>query len=119
MQYILFGFKNFIPENIAKNAFSFPCKFLSRNTKKSRPKVHFGIFGKLKNQIQNFILRFCFQLNMKNEIQINDHYFRILRDFYFDFLILSFVFYFYKKWKTSYIPFFAFHFHERIEKQIT
>ena len=61
------------------------CQGILRN---QVPKVHFGIFGKLKNQIQNFILRFCFQLNMKNEIQINDHYFRILREFYLDFLIL-------------------------------
>ena len=99
--------------------FSFLVDFYQGILRNQVPKVHFGIFGKLKNQIQNFILRFCFQLNMKNEIQINDHYFRILRDFYFDFLILSFAFYFYKKWKTNYIPFFAFHFHEGIEKQIT
>ena len=32
------------------------------------PKVPFRVFDKLKNEIQNFIRRFCFYLNMKNEI---------------------------------------------------
>ena len=56
-------------------------------------KVPFHVFHKLKNKIQNFIARFCFYLSMKNEIQ--------MFKFYFEFLILSFVF----------------HFHEGIEKQ--
>ena len=37
-------------------------------------KVPFCVFDKLKNKIQNFILRFCFYLNMESEIQIIDHY---------------------------------------------
>ena len=32
----------------------------------------FLVFDKLKNEIENFILRFCFHINMKNEIQISD-----------------------------------------------
>ena len=40
-------------------------------------KVPFHVFDKLKNEIQNFIVRFCFYLNMKNEIQIFYYYFRV------------------------------------------
>ena len=35
------------------------------------PKCHF------KNEIQNFIVRFCFYLNMTNEIQILDYHFHV------------------------------------------
>ena len=41
------------------------------------PKVPFRVFHKLKNEIQNFIVRFCFCLNMKNEIQIFDYHFHV------------------------------------------
>ena len=39
------------------------------------PKVAFRVFHKLKNEIQNCIVRFCFCLNMKNEIQIFRYHF--------------------------------------------
>ena len=42
----------------------------------------FRVFDKLKNEIQKFMSRFRFYLNMKNEIQIKE------------FLMLSFVFHF-------------------------
>ena len=38
------------------------------------PKVQFRDFDKLKNKIQNSILRFSFYLIMKNEIQIVDYH---------------------------------------------
>ena len=41
------------------------------------PKAPFRIFDKLKNEIQKFIIRFCFYLNMKNGIQIIDNYFTL------------------------------------------
>ena len=43
------------------------------------PKVPFRVFDKLKKsqKIQNFILRFCFYLNMRNEIQIFNYYFLV------------------------------------------
>ena len=34
-------------------------------------------FDKLKNEIQIFIVRFCFYFNMKNEIQIFDYHFHV------------------------------------------
>ena len=83
------------------------------------PKEPFHIFDKLKNEIQKFIIRFCFYLNMKNGIQIIGYYFHVKIDFYFKFLILLFVFQFHKKWKTKYSSFFVFHFHDGIEKRIT
>ena len=64
-------------------------------------KVPFRIFDKLKNEIQKFMIRFSFDLNMKNEIRIIDYYFHVKIDFYFELLMLSFVFRFYKKWKTK------------------
>ena len=64
-------------------------------------KVPFRIFDKLKNEIQKFMIRFSFDLNMKNEIRIIDYYFHVKIDFYFELLMLSFVFHFYKKWKTK------------------
>ena len=33
------------------------------------------VFEKLENEIQNFIVRFCFYLNIKNEIQIFDYHY--------------------------------------------
>ena len=39
------------------------------------PKVPFHVFDKLKNKIRNSILRFCFYLNAKNEIQVIDYHF--------------------------------------------
>ena len=83
------------------------------------PKLPFLVFNKLKNEVQTFITRFRCYFNMKNEIQIIDHYFHAEIDFYFEFLMLSFVFHFHKKWKTKYSSFFVFHFHEGIEKRIT
>ena len=59
------------------------------------PEMLFHVFNKLKNEIQNFIVRFCFYLNMKNKIQILE--FSCLKEFYFEFLIPSFVFHFHKK----------------------
>ena len=47
------------------------------------PKVPFWIFDKLKNEIQKFMIRFSFDLNMKNEIRIIDYYFHVKIDFYF------------------------------------
>ena len=41
------------------------------------PKVPFPVFDKLKNEIENFIVRFCFYLNMKNETQIFDYHFHV------------------------------------------
>ena len=73
------------------------------------PEVPFRLFDKLKNEIQKYIPRFYFYLNMENEIQITDYHFRVKIDFYFEFLLLSFVFHFSKTWKTKY-SFFHFHF---------
>ena len=81
--------------------------------------MQFRVFDKLKNRIQKFIIRFWSYLNMKNEIQIINYYFLVKIDFYFKFLMLSFVFHFHIKWKTKYILFFVFHFHEGIEKRTT
>ena len=39
------------------------------------PKVPFRVFDKLKNEIQNSKLRFCFYFNTKNKIQITDHHY--------------------------------------------
>ena len=50
---------------------------IKRVVKISLPKVLFSIFDKLKKEIQNFILRFCFYLNKKNEIQIVDYFFQV------------------------------------------
>ena len=36
-----------------------------------------SIRDKLKNEIQNFELKFCFYLNTKSEIQIIDYYFHV------------------------------------------
>ena len=41
------------------------------------PKVPFRIFDKLKNEIQNSILRFCFHVNTKSEIQIINCHFHV------------------------------------------
>ena len=41
------------------------------------PKVTFRFFDKLKNEIQNFILTFCFYFNKEDEIQITDYHFRV------------------------------------------
>ena len=38
-------------------------------------KVPFRIFDKLKNKIQNFLLKFCFCHNIKDKTQIIDFYF--------------------------------------------
>ena len=76
-------------------------------------------FDKLKNEILKFIFRFYFYRNMGNEIKIIDYYSRIKIDFYFNLLVLSFVFHFIKKWKTKCSSFFVVHFHEGIEKGIT
>ena len=83
------------------------------------PKVPFCVSDKLKNKIQKFIIRFCFYLNITHEIQIIDYYFRVKIDFCFEFLMLSFIFHFHKKWKTKYNLVFAFYFHVGIEKRIT
>ena len=50
---------------------------IKRVVKISLPKVLFSIFDKLKKEIQNFILRFCFYLNKKNEIQIVDYNYKV------------------------------------------
>ena len=41
------------------------------------PKVPFWVFDKFKNEIRNFMARFCFYFNMKKEIQITDYYFHV------------------------------------------
>ena len=41
------------------------------------PKVPFRSFDKLKNEIQNSILRFCFYFNKEDEIQIADYHFHV------------------------------------------
>ena len=41
------------------------------------PKVPFRFFEKLKNEIQNSILRFCFYFNKEDEIQITDYHFHV------------------------------------------
>ena len=65
------------------------------------------------------MIRFCYYLNMEKKIQVVDYCFHAKIDFYFEFLMLSLVFHFHKKWKTKYSSFFVFHFHEGIEKRIT
>ena len=79
----------------------------------------FRVFDKLKKEFQKFMIRFCFYLNRENEIQIIDYYFHVKIDFYYERLMLSFVFHFHKKWKNKYSSFFVSHFHEGIEKRIT
>ena len=37
----------------------------------------FRVFGKLKNEIQNSILRFCFYFNKEDKIQITDYHFHV------------------------------------------
>ena len=46
------------------------------------PKVPFRFFDKLKNEIQNFILRFCFYFNKEDEIQITTTIFKFNRFFF-------------------------------------
>ena len=41
------------------------------------PKVPFYFFDKLKNEIQNSILRFCFYFNKEDEIQITGYHFHV------------------------------------------
>ena len=41
------------------------------------PKVPFRFFDKLKNEIQNSMLRFCFYFNKEGEIQITDYHFHV------------------------------------------
>ena len=41
------------------------------------PKVPFRVFDKLKNEIQNSTLRFCFYFNKEDEIQITDYHFHV------------------------------------------
>ena len=41
------------------------------------PKVPFRFFDKLKNEIQNSLLRFCFYFNKEDEIQITDYDFHV------------------------------------------
>ena len=41
------------------------------------PKVPFRFFDKLKNEIQNSILRFCFYFNKEDEIQITEYHFHV------------------------------------------
>ena len=82
------------------------------------PKVPFRFFDKLKNEIQNSILRFCFSFNKEDEIQKTVPFFCLI-DSFFQFLLLHSFFIFIKKWKTKYILFFVFHFNEEIEKRIT
>ena len=41
------------------------------------PKVPFRFFDKLKNKIQNSMLRFCFYFNKEDEIQITDYHFYV------------------------------------------
>ena len=36
-----------------------------------------SFFDKLKNEIQNSILRFCFYFNKEDEIQITDYHFHV------------------------------------------
>ena len=40
-------------------------------------KVSFHVFDKLKNEIQKLIIRVCFYVNMKNQIQITGYDFHI------------------------------------------
>ena len=40
-------------------------------------KMPFRVFDKLKNGIQNFVLRFGFYFNMKNEFHITDYCFHV------------------------------------------
>ena len=97
-----------------------PCVFVvNRLCTIGVTKVPFRVFDKLKNETQKFIIRFCFYHNMKNEIKIIDNYFHVKIDFCFEFLMLSLVFHFHKKWKTKHSSVFVFRFHERIEKRIT
>ena len=41
------------------------------------PKVPFRFFGKLKNEIQNSLLTFCFYFNKEDEIQITNYHFHV------------------------------------------
>ena len=60
------------------------------------PKVPFHVFEKLKSEIQNFIVRFCFYLIFKRNSNTWLP-FPCLKEFYFEFLIPSFVFHFHLK----------------------
>ena len=101
-------------EKIKTNIYNFCLKekrniiILNFNLHFRVPKVLFRVFDTLKNEIQKFMIRFCFYLNMKNKIQITDYYFHVKIDFYFEFLMFLFVFHFHKKWKTKYNSFFIF-----------
>ena len=50
---------------------------LSMATGNRVPKVPFRFFDKLKKEIQNSILRFCFYFNKEDEIQITDYHFNV------------------------------------------
>ena len=58
--------------------------------------ARFCFYLNMKNEIQNFIARFCFYLNMKNEIQVFDYHYHVYH-VYFEFLIPSLVFHFHRK----------------------
>ena len=47
------------------------------------------------------MIRFCLYLIVKNKIQIIDYCFHFKIDFFFEFLMPSFVFHFHEKWKTK------------------
>ena len=72
---------NFSIETKIKTIFQISYFNLSKKTRNdtlgtriiSVPKVLFHFFDKLKNEIQNSLLRFCFYFDKENEIQITDN----------------------------------------------
>ena len=73
--------------------------------KNKKPRLKKSHCNKLQKEIQKFIIRFCFYLNMKSEIQIIVSCFHVKMHFCFKF--------------QKYSSFFVFHFHDGSEKPIT
>ena len=80
--------------------------------------MSFCIFDKLKNEIQKFMIIFCFYLDMKNEIQIINNYSCLKKDFYIEFLKLSFVSIFIKNGKGNTVRFLFFIFMMELKNKL-
>ena len=76
VNYLNFVFLNEVKTNSKYRILNFVFQYI-KNTKRHFgytdfrvPKVPSRVFDKMKNGIQVFMLRFCFYLNMRNEIEI-------------------------------------------------
>ena len=79
----------------------------------------FRVFDKFKNKIQNFILRFCFYLNMKKINSNNSLPFSCLINFYFGFLMFFIRFLFFiKNGKRNKIQYSFFIFMKKLKKEL-